>query len=168
MIKIQVFFWKFYSCGKLTCTKTFCFVISTKECICNTQFHGLVTPTVHSSTLSLKNPKLRQQLFSGKKAVPLMKLLLILKIGRGKVTIFQTWLNFSPTKIFPDFFSPNKVYFFFTIYHCGSGYIMILVCRMISKDHKVTWPYNFMGRSHSRYVTRMLHFLAISIVVVEI
>ena len=63
MIKIpQVFFWKFYSRGKLTCTKTFCFVISTKECICNTQFHGLVTPTVHSYTPSLKNPKLREQL----------------------------------------------------------------------------------------------------------
>ena len=84
MIKIpQVYFRKFYSRGKLTCTKTFCFVRSTKECICNTQFHGLVTPTVHSSTLSLKNPKLREQLFSGKKAVPLMKVLLILKSGRG-------------------------------------------------------------------------------------
>ena len=57
-----------------------------KECICNTESHGLVTPTVHSFTLSLKNPKLREQLFSGKKAVPLMKVLLILKIGRGKVT----------------------------------------------------------------------------------
>ena len=121
MIKIpQVFFWKFYSRGKLTCTKTFCFVISTKECICNTQFHGLVTPTVHSSTLSLKNPKLREQLFSGKKAVPLMTVLLILKIGGGKVMnlqklvgekwqIFQKWLNYSPTKIFPDFFFPDKV-----------------------------------------------------------
>ena len=86
MIKIpQVFFRKFYSRGRLTCTKTFYFVISTKECICNTQFYGLVTPTVHSSALSLKNPKLKE-LFSGKKAVPLMKVLLILKIGRGKVT----------------------------------------------------------------------------------
>ena len=87
MIKIpQVFFRKFYSRGKLSCTKTFCFVISTKECICNTQFHGLVTPTVRSSTLSLKNSKLREQLFSGKKAALLMNVLLILKIGRGKVT----------------------------------------------------------------------------------
>ena len=86
MIKIhQVFFCKFYSRGKLTCTKTFCFVISTKECICNSQIHGLMTPTVHSSMLSLKNPKLREQLFSGNKAVPLMKVLLILKIGWGKV-----------------------------------------------------------------------------------
>ena len=47
---------------------------------------GLVTPTVRSSALSLKNPKLREQLFCGKKAVPLMKVLLTLKIGRGKVT----------------------------------------------------------------------------------
>ena len=86
MIKIPlVFFWKFYSRGKLTCTKAFCLVISTEECICNTQFYGLVTPTVHSSALSLKNPKLREQLFSGKKAVPLMKVFLISKIGRGKV-----------------------------------------------------------------------------------
>ena len=90
MIKIpQLFFGKFYSREKLTCAKSFCLVISTKECICNTQFHGLVTPTVHSSTLSLKNPKLREQLFSGKKAVPLMKVLLILKIGREKVTNFK-------------------------------------------------------------------------------
>ena len=79
MIKIpQVFFWKFYSRRKVTFTKTFCFAISTKESICNTQFYGLVTPTVHSSALSLKNLKLRQQLFSGKKAVPLMTVLLIL------------------------------------------------------------------------------------------
>ena len=98
MIKIpQVFFWKCYSSGKLTCTKTFCFVIFKKECICSTQFYGLVTPTIHSSTLSLKNPKLREQFFSGKRAVPLMRVLLILKIGRGKVT------NFSEvTKFFPD------------------------------------------------------------------
>ena len=61
-------------------------MISTKECICNTQFYGLVTPTVNSSALNLKNPKLREQLFSGKKAVPLIKVLLLLKIGRGKVT----------------------------------------------------------------------------------
>ena len=47
------------------------------------------TPTVHSSTLSLKNPKLREQLFSGKKAVPLMTVLLILKIGGGKVMNLQ-------------------------------------------------------------------------------
>ena len=46
----------------------------------------LVTPTMHSSTLSLKNVKLTEQLFSGKKAVLLMKVLLILKIDRGKVT----------------------------------------------------------------------------------
>ena len=121
MIKIpQVFFWKFYSRAKLTCTKTFCFVISTKECICDTQFHGLVTPIVHYSTLSLKNLKLREQLFSGKKAVPLMKVLLILKNRSGKSDefeklvgekslILQKWLNFSPTKIFVDFFSPDKV-----------------------------------------------------------
>ena len=112
MIKIHQVVWKFYSLGKLTCKKKF-FVIPTKECICNTQFHGLVRPTVYSSTLSLKNRKLRQQLFTGKKAVPLMKVLLILKIVRGKVTnfeklvgekwlIFQKWLNFSFTKIFPN------------------------------------------------------------------
>ena len=82
MIKIpQVFFCKFYSRRKLTGTKTFCFVISTKECICNTHYHKLVTPIVHSSTLSLENPKLREQLFSGKKAVPLKKVLLISKIA---------------------------------------------------------------------------------------
>ena len=61
-------------------------MISPKECICNTQFYGLVTPTVHSSALSLKNPKITEQLFFRKKAFPLMKALLILKIGRGKVT----------------------------------------------------------------------------------
>ena len=120
MIKIpQVFFWKFYSRGKLTCTKTFCFVISTKECICNTQFHGLVAPTVHSSMLSLKNPKLREQLFSGKKAVPLMKVLLTLKIGRekwriwkisrGKVTNFSEVTKFFRDESFPRFFFPDKV-----------------------------------------------------------
>ena len=118
MIKIpQVFFWKFYSRGKLTCTKTFCFVISTKDCICNTQFHGLVTPTVHSSTLSLKNPKLREQLFSGKKAVSLMKVLLIVKIGRGKmtnlkirrgkVTNFSEVAKFPPDENFPRLFFPQ-------------------------------------------------------------
>ena len=120
MIKIpQVFFWKFYSRGKLTCTKTFCFVISTKECICNTQFHGLVTPTVHSSTPSFKNPKLREQLFSGKKAVPLMKVILIWKIGREKwriwkiswvqVTNFSEVTKFFPDENFPQLFSPDKV-----------------------------------------------------------
>ena len=87
MIKIpQAVFWEIYSRGKSTCTKTFCFVISTKERTCYTQFYGLVAPTVHSSAFSLKNPKLREQPFSGKKAVPLMKIIVILKIGRGKVT----------------------------------------------------------------------------------
>ena len=98
VIKIpQVFFWKFYSRGKFTCTKTFRFVTSTKECICNTQFYGLVTPAVQSCALSLKNPKLREQLFSVKKAVPLMKVLLILKLVREKWLIFQKWQNFSQT-----------------------------------------------------------------------
>ena len=112
MIKIrQVLFWKFYSREKLTCTKTFCFVISTKECICNTQFYGLVTPTVYSSALSLKNSKQREQLSSGKKAVSLMKVRLIVKIGRGKmtnlkisrgkVTKFSEVAKFSPNDIFP-------------------------------------------------------------------
>ena len=120
MIKIpQVFFWKFYSRGKLTCTKTFCFVISTKECICNTQFYRLVTPTVHSSALTLKNPRLREQLSSGKKAVPLMKVLLILKIGREKwriwkisrekVTNFSEVTKFFPNTNFPLLFFPDKV-----------------------------------------------------------
>ena len=115
MIKIpQVFLWKFYSRGKLTCTKNFCFVISTKECIWNTQFHGLVTPTLHSSTVSLKNPKLREQLFSGKKAIPLMKVLLTLKIGRGKVTNFSEVTKSFPDEIFlrrkfsPTFFPPIR------------------------------------------------------------
>ena len=35
----QVFFWKFYSRGKLACTKTFCFVISTKEFICKIYYY---------------------------------------------------------------------------------------------------------------------------------
>ena len=110
MIKIpQVFFWKFYSRGKLTCAKTFCFVISPKECICNTQFYGLLTPTVHSFMLSLKNPKLTEQLFSEKKAFPLMKVLLILKISRGKVTNFSEVTKYFPTKIFPNYFCANKV-----------------------------------------------------------
>ena len=101
MIKIpHVFFWKFYSRGKLTS----CFAVFTKECICNTQFYGLVTPTVHSSALSLKNRKLREHLFSGEKAVPLMEVLLILKIGRGKVSDFS-----EVTKFFPDFLFPDKV-----------------------------------------------------------
>ena len=113
MIKIpQVFFWKFYSRGKLTCTKTFCFVISTKECICNTQFHGLVTLTVHSSMLSLKNPKLRTT-FLWEKSNPTQESLFNFKnwsgksdefekLVREKWLIFRKWLNFSPTKIFPD------------------------------------------------------------------
>ena len=121
MIKIlQVFFWKFYSRGKLTCTKTFCFVISTKECICNTQFFGLVTPTVHSFALSLKNPKLREHFFSGKKNSPTCESPFNFKTWSGKTDefeklvgekwlIFQKWRNFSPTKIFPDFFFPDKV-----------------------------------------------------------
>ena len=124
MIKIpRVFFWEFYSCGKLTCTKTFCFMISTKECICNTQFYGLVTPTVHSSALSLKNPKLREQLFSGKKSSPTHESPFNFKNWSGKSDefeklvgekwrIFQKWLNFSPTKLFPDIFFPNKVSIF--------------------------------------------------------
>ena len=118
VIKIpQVFFWKFYGSGKLTCTKTFCFVISTKECICNTQFYGLVTPTVHSSALSLKNPILREQLFCGKKVVPLIKVLLILKlvgekwwiwkISRGKVTNFSEVTKLFPDENFPRHFFPQ-------------------------------------------------------------
>ena len=114
MIKIpQVFFWKFYSRGKLTCTKTFCFVISTKECICNTQFFGLVTPTVHSSVLSFKNTKLREHFFSGKKSSPTRESPFNFKNWSGKTDkfeklvgekwlIFQKWRNFSPTKIFHD------------------------------------------------------------------
>ena len=117
MIKIpQVFFWKFYSRGKLTCTKTFCFVISTKECICNTQFYGLVTPTAHSSPLSLKNPKLREQLFFWKNSSPthqspfnfknwLAKYDKFEKLVGEKWLIFQKWLKFSLMKIFPDVFS---------------------------------------------------------------
>ena len=110
----KVFFWKFYSRGKLTCTKTFCFVISTKECICNTQFYGLVTPTVHSSALSLKNPKLREQLFSGKKCIPTHESPFGNKNWSGKSNGFEKlvglkWLNFSPTKTFSDFFFPDKI-----------------------------------------------------------
>ena len=109
----KVFFWKFYSRGKLTCTKT-CFVISTKECICNTQFYGLVTPTVHSSALSLKNPKLREQLFSGKKCIPTHESPFNIKNWSGKSNGFEKlvglkWLNFSPTKTFSDFFFPDKI-----------------------------------------------------------
>ena len=115
MIKIpQVFFWKFYSREKLTSTKTFSFVISTKECICNSQFYGLVTPTVHSSALSLKNPKLREQLFSGKKSSPTHESPFNFKNWSGKSDefeklvgekwlIFEKRLNFSPT-----FFSPIR------------------------------------------------------------
>ena len=111
MIKIpQVFFWKFYSRGKLTCTKTFCFVISTNR---------LVTPTVHFSTLCLKNPKLREQLFSGKKNSPTHESPFNFKnwsskgdefeklVGK-KWLIFQKWLNFSPMKFFPDKVCPRK------------------------------------------------------------
>ena len=113
MIKIpQVFFWKFYSCGKLTCTKTFCFVISTKECICNTQFYGLVTPTTHSSVLSLKKPKRTTLLW--KKSSPTHESPFNFKNWSGKSDEFgklvgEKWLNFSPTKIFPNFFFSNKV-----------------------------------------------------------
>ena len=31
--------------------------------------------------------------------------------------------------------------------HCGSGYIMILVCHVILQDHVVMWSCDFMGRS---------------------
>ena len=72
MIKIpQVFLWKFDSCGKLTCTKTFCFVISQKESICNTQFHhGLVTPTVHSSHAQFEKSQTKRTTFLWKKSSP--------------------------------------------------------------------------------------------------
>ena len=33
------------------------------------------------------------------------------KLVGEKRLIFQKWLNFSPTKIFPDFFFPDKVVF---------------------------------------------------------
>ena len=106
MIKIpQIFFWKCYSQEKLTCTKTFCFVLSTKECICNTQFYELMTPTVHSSTHSLKDPKLREQLFSGKKRSFTHESYFNFKnlseesdefekLIRKKWLIFQKWRNF--------------------------------------------------------------------------
>ena len=78
---------------------------------------GLVTPTVHPSVLSFKNPKLREQLFSGSlthespfnfknwsgKSDKSEKLVM------EKWLIFQKWLNFSPTKIFSDFFFRDKV-----------------------------------------------------------
>ena len=40
--------------------------------------------------------------FLWKKAVPLMKVLLILKIGRGKVTNFSEVTKFFPDEILPD------------------------------------------------------------------
>ena len=116
MIKIpQVFFWKFYSRGKLTCTKTFCFVISTKECICNTQFYGLVTPTTHSSVLSLKKPKRTTLLW--KKSSPTHESPFNFKNWSGKSDefeklvgekwlIFQKWRNF-PWRNFSSTFFPR-------------------------------------------------------------
>ena len=83
---------------------------------------GLVTLTVHSSAISLKNPKLREQLFSGKKAVPHMKVILILKIGRGKVKnlknssgksdqFFRSDEIFPRRKFSPTFFSPIRFFY---------------------------------------------------------
>ena len=51
--------------------------------------------------------KLREQLFSGKKAVPLMKVLLILKIDRGKVTNFSEVTKFFSGENFPQPFFPR-------------------------------------------------------------
>ena len=44
-----------------------------------------------------------------KKAVPLMKVLLILKISWGKVTNFSEVTKFFPDEIFPRLFFPEKV-----------------------------------------------------------
>ena len=30
---------------------------------------------------------------------------------------------------------------------CGSGDIMVLVCHVISEDHLVKWPSDFMGKT---------------------
>ena len=114
MIKIpQVFFWKFYSHGKLTCTKTFRFVISMKVCICNTQFYGLVTPTVHSSVLSLKKSKLREQLFSEKKKQSSHESPFNFKNWSGNSDEFEKlvgekWLIFPRQKFSQTFFSLIK------------------------------------------------------------
>ena len=46
--------------------------------------------------------KTKRTTFLWKKAVPLMKVLLILKISRGKVTNFSEVTKFFPDEFFPD------------------------------------------------------------------
>ena len=49
-----------------------------------------------------------------------------------------------------------------------NGYIIILVCHVISQDHIIIWSCEFMGRIRSREVIILPRFVAIGIVVVEL
>ena len=110
MIKIpQVFFWKFYSRGKLTGTKTlFCdihegvylqhplpWISDTNSTLLQAQFEK--SQTKRTTFLWKKSSPTQESPFNFKNCWR------IWKISRGKVTNFSEM-----TKFFPDFFSPIR------------------------------------------------------------
>ena len=52
--------------------------------------------------------------------------------------------------------------------HCGSGYIIVLVCHVISQDHVIKGSCDLITSSSSLQITTLSNFGAIGIAVVEI
>ena len=57
---------------------------------------------------------------------------------------------------------------FFDHKHCGSGDIMVLVYHVISQDHVITGPCDFMGRSPWRQVSILQSLVGPDFLIVEL